>query len=46
MNKDVLNENSLLQFKKLVQSAESMNKDLDCYALLIKEMLIKSYCNN
>ena len=46
MDENLLNANALLQFEKLVQSAENMNKDLDCYALLIREMLIKSYCNN
>jgi hypothetical protein len=46
MNENVLNENAMEQFKRLIQSTENINKELDCYVQLVKEMLIKSYCNN
>lgn len=46
MNENVLNSEAIEQFKKLIHNVENMNKDLDCYTQLMKELIVKSYCPN
>lgn len=46
MNDNLLKDDAILEFKKLVQNAENINRDLDCYVALMKELIIRSYCEN
>ena len=46
MNNELLNEDALNEFRKLVQNSENMNRELDCYLQLMKEMLVRTYSLN
>lgn len=46
MNSELLNNEYLNEFKKLVQNKENMNAELDCYLQLMKEMLVRTYSLN
>lgn len=46
MNDKLLNNDELFEFQKLVQNAKNIEKNADCYAQLMKELIIRSYCAN
>ena len=46
MNDKLLNNDELFEFKKLVQNAKNIEKNVDCYVELMKELIIRSYCAN
>jgi hypothetical protein len=46
MNDNMLKNDAMVEFKKLIQNAQNLDKDLDCYTQLMKELLIRTFCEN
>ena len=46
MGDNILKDEAIIEFEKLVQNSHNLNKELDCYVQLMKEIIIRSYCEN
>lgn len=46
MNDNLLKDDAILEFEKLVQNTQNINREIDCYVQLIKEIILRSYCEN